>query len=167
LYSSKYFKESQKHIQKLAPKKKIRYNRSNPNPNPPPICENPNLIPKKLRSQENQQNSASFHIDTPQQKFTQSELTAGKPQIHSAITVASSISPSVLQTISFTPLSTAHISTVIPVLPAVRLFSVNMVNRYAPLQLPTNLGAMSQDYQRKITFLMVLALTQHKNIPRR
>jgi len=37
----------------------IHYTRSNPDPNPPPVFENPNLIPKILRRQENQENSAS------------------------------------------------------------------------------------------------------------
>ena len=40
-------------------------------------------------------------------------------------------------------------------LPVVPLFPANMANRYAPLQLPTNPGAMPQDYQGKITYFDV------------
>ena len=35
------------------------YTRANPDPNPPPIFENPNLIPRILRRQESQESSAS------------------------------------------------------------------------------------------------------------
>jgi len=147
-----YFKKNQKHTQKLAPKKKIRYTRSNPDPNPPPMLENPNRIPMILRSQESQEHSAISPLDEHLQNPIQSKLTSGKTPTHSAIVVASSSSPSTLQAIFSTPPSTTYISTVIPALPTVTLISMNMANQYAPLQLPTNPGAMPQYYQRKITY---------------
>jgi len=101
------------------------------------VFQNPNLIPKNLRSQQN---------------LIQSELTPRKAPVLFAITVASSISPSALQTIFSTPPSTTYISTGIPALPAVTFIYANMANRYAPLQLLANLGAMPQDYQSKITY---------------
>ena len=39
---------------------RIHYTRSNPDPNPPPMFENPNLIPRILRRQESQENSTSL-----------------------------------------------------------------------------------------------------------
>jgi len=48
----------------LAPKKKARYTRSNPDPDPPAIFENPNLISKTLRRQENPENFADSDLDT-------------------------------------------------------------------------------------------------------
>jgi len=61
-------------------------------------------------------------------------------------------SPLALQTIVPTPPSIAYISTITPALPVVTLIPANMANRYAPLQLPANLGPMPQDYQSKITY---------------
>jgi len=136
----------------LAPKKKIRYTRSNPDPNPPPVFENPKRIPRILKSQESQEHSASSHLDTYRPNPIQSELTSRKTPILYAIATTSSSLASTLQTILPTPTSTSHISTSILALPAVTLISANMANRYAPLQLPTNIGAMPQDYQSKITY---------------
>ena len=60
-----------------------------------------------------------------------------------------------------TPPFTAHTTTttiaipVIPVIPiilVVPLIPANMANRYAPLQLPANPGALPQEYQSKITY---------------
>jgi len=112
----------------LAPNKKIRYTRSNLDPNPPHIFGNHNLIPNNFRSQDNQENSADLNLDTTQQNSIQTELTAGKSQVFSAITIASPSSPSALQKIFSTPPSTSYIFPIIPVLPAVTLFSVNMEN---------------------------------------
>ena len=47
------------------------------------------------------------------------------------------------------PITTVPVTPVIPVVP---LVLANMANRYAPLQLPANAGALPQDYQSKITF---------------
>lgn len=110
------------------------------------------MIPKNLRSQDNQENSADVNLDTPQQNSTQTKLTVGKTQVLSSTTAASPSSLFVFQNIFSTPPSTTHISTVVPVLPAVTFIPVNMANRYAPLQLAANPGAIPQDYQSKITY---------------
>jgi len=60
-----------------------------------------------------------------------------------------------------TPPFTAHTTTtttvvpvtpIIPVVPVVPLIPANMANRYVPLQLPVNPGALPQEYQSKITY---------------
>jgi hypothetical protein len=56
---------------------------------------------------------------------------------------------------------------VVPFIPVVPLIPVNMANRYAPLQLPANPGAMPQDYQTKITYFDGTGLAQPFNIPRK
>ena len=48
----------------MAPKKKSRYTRSNPDPNPPAIFENPNLIPRNLRKQEGKEDIADSSPET-------------------------------------------------------------------------------------------------------
>ena len=100
------------------------------------MFQNPNLIHKHLRSQQN---------------CTQSKLTPGKASLLSTITVASPSSPSTPQTTLSTPPSTTHILIVIPTPPVVTSISATMENRYTPLHLPTNPGAMPPDYQIKIT----------------
>lgn len=116
------------------------------------MCENPNLIPKILRRQESQEHSASSHLDKHLQNPIQSELTSGKTPNSSVITVASPSSPLAPQTILPTPPSTTYISTIIYALPAVTLIPATMANRYAPLNLHANPGAMPQNYQSKITY---------------
>lgn len=64
------------------------------------------------------------------------------------ITTASPSSPSATPS---TPPSTTHIPIVIATPPAVTFISTTMANRYTPLHLPANLGAIPQDYQSKIT----------------
>jgi len=65
--------------------------------------------------------------------------------------------------ISATPTITASTNTVyvstastviaaVPFIPVIPYIHANMANRYAPLQLPANPGAMPQDYQTKITY---------------
>ena len=41
---------------------------------------------------------------------------------------------------------------IVPFIPIVPLIPANMANRYAPLQLPANPGALPQEYQSKITY---------------
>lgn len=113
------------------------------------------MIPKDLRNQETQENFADLNLETVQQNYLQ---TPAKASVRPHIIVASPSSSSTSQGIFSTPPSTAHISTVVPVvpvvllLPAVPFIPVNMANRYAPLQLPGNPGAMPQNYQSKITY---------------
>lgn len=70
---------------------------------------------------------------------------------------SSSTSQGTFSTPPFTP-HTPPITTVVTVVPVVPfplvvpLIPVNMANRYAPLQLPGNPGAMPQDYQTKIIY---------------
>ena len=52
------FKKIKNIIQNLA-SERTRYTRANPDPNPPQVFENPNMIPKILRRQEIQESSAS------------------------------------------------------------------------------------------------------------
>ena len=112
------------------------------------MFENPNLIPRILRSQESQENFASSHLDKHLQNSIQSELTSERTPNLSMITATSPSSPSATPS---TPPSTTHIPIVIPTPPVVTSISATMANRYTPLHLPTNPGAMPQDYQRKIT----------------
>ncbi len=72
------------------------------------------------------------------------------------ITTASPSSPSTPQTSQpqatpSTPPSTIHILIVVPTTPVVTYIPATMAKRYTPLNLPTNPGAMPQDYQSKIT----------------
>ena len=53
------FREKPKNIPRNLASERIRYTRSNLNPNPPPVFENPNLIPMILRRQESQDSFAS------------------------------------------------------------------------------------------------------------
>lgn len=66
------FLQNTKNSQKLAPKKKARYTRSNLDPDPPAIFENPNLIAKTLRKEENSEPFADSHLETSQQSPTTS-----------------------------------------------------------------------------------------------
>lgn len=129
---------------------RICYTRPNPDPNPPPVFENPNLIPRILRSQENQGNSPSSHFDRHLQNSFQSELTSERTPNLSVITAASPSSPSTPQVILSTPPSSTHISIVIPTPPVITSTSTTMENRYTPLNLPANPGAMPKYYQSKI-----------------
>ena len=123
----------------MAPKKKARYTRSNPDPDIPAIFENPNLISKARRKQENPEKFADSDPETFQQNLTTSEFTPGRAALLSINTTASPSSSSTPQSILSTPLSSAHISTTFRVvsavllLPLVPFISVNMANRYAPL----------------------------------
>jgi len=128
---------------------------SNPDPDPPAVFENPNLIPKILRKQEEQQDFADSSPETVQQNFIP---TPAKASVRPYIATASPTSSSTSQSTFSIPPSTTHISATIPAvpvapfLPVVPFIPTNMENRYAPLQLPGNPGAMPQDYQSKITY---------------
>ena len=138
----------------MAPKKKTRYTRSNPDPNPLPIFENPNLIPKTLRKQEGEE---PFSDSSPEAGFQSNIPTPAKISFHPLTTASQSPSSSSTSQSAFsTPFSAD--TTLIPVaprvlfVPVVLVIPVNMANRYAPLQLPANPGAIPQDYQTKITY---------------
>lgn len=124
----------------MAPKKKTWYTRLNPDPNPPAIFDNPNLIPKSLRKPEKIKRVLLIQI-----------LKHPNRSLFTFV-VSSPSSPLSLQNLFSTPPSTPLITVAIPVLPVVPLFPANMENRYAPLKLPTNPGAMPHDYQGKITY---------------
>lgn len=53
----------------MAPKKKTRYTRWNPEPDPPAIFEYPNLIPMILRKQEQQEDFADSSLEAVQQSY--------------------------------------------------------------------------------------------------
>ena len=139
----------------MAPTKKTRYTRSNPDQNPPAIFENPNLIPKILRKQEEEEHFTDSSPETVPQSYIP---TPAKISLHPHTTAPTSpSSSSTSQTTFSTPPSTSHttiipVVPVVPFIPAVPLILVNMANRYAPLQLLANPGAMPQDYQTKITY---------------
>jgi len=126
-----------------------RYTRSNPDPHPPAIFENPNLIPRNLSKQKQEEFTAS----SPETVQPSSLPTPVKVLFHSTPTspCSSSTSPSTVSA----PLFTTHTTTatpIIPIIPVAPFIPVNMANKYAPLHLPTNPGAMPQDYQTKITY---------------
>jgi len=139
----------------LAPKKKTRYTRSNPDPDPPAVFENPNLIPNILRKQEEKEDFTDSSLEAIPQSYIP---TPAKISFHPHTTAPTSPSSSSTSQSTFsTPPSTAHtpiIPTVpvVPFVPALPFIPINMANRYAPLQLPTNPGAMPLDYQTKITY---------------
>lgn len=152
------FLQNTKNNQKLAPKKKARYTRSNPDPDLPAIFENPNLTTKTLRKQEHLKPFANSHFETPQQSPTTSEFSPVRVAPLSINITASPSPSSTSHSILSTRSSSAHISTTVPVVPAVSFLPVipfiyvNMANRYAPLQLLGNPGAMPQNYQSRITY---------------
>ena len=155
LNSKNFLEKYQKQIRKLALKRKPRYTRSNPDPDPPAVFDNPDLIPKILRKQEEQE----LLVDSSPQEVQQSYIpTPTKPSVCPHIAPSSPSSSSTSQSTFSTPPSTTHIYTTvtvvsaIPFLPVVPFVPVNMENRYAPLLLPANPGAMPQDYQSKITY---------------
>ena len=146
------FLQNTKNSQKLAPKKKARYTRSNLDPDLPAIFENPNLIAKTLRKQENPESFADSHPETSQQSPATSRFSPGRaasPFVNISVSPSSSSTP---HSIFSTPSPSSHISTPVPVVPAILVLPVapfipiNMANRYAPLQLPGNPRAMPQDY---------------------
>ena len=155
LNSKNFLEKYQNQIWKLDPNKKTRYTRSNTNPDPPTVFDNPNLIPKILRKQEEQEQFADSSPETVQQNYIPTPV---KPSVHPHTAPSSPSSSSTSQNTFSTPPSTAQISIVVPAVPAVPFLPVvpfilvNMANRYAPLQLPRNPGAMPQDYQSKITY---------------
>jgi len=64
-----------------------------------------------------------------------------------------SITPSVISTVPVTPVTPViPVIPAVPIIPVVLIIPANMANRYAPLQLPSNAGALPQDYQSKITY---------------
>ena len=152
-------------IEKLAPKKEKRHTRSNPNPNPPIVFENPNTIPRIIRNQLGQETLAAL---TPETTYPNPILTPIKALFRS--TPDSPSSSSTPRSPPFTPPSTAHIpltgtltstipiTPVVPIVPVIPFIPVNptnptnMANRYAPLQLPANAAALPQDYQNKISY---------------
>lgn len=131
----------------MAPKRKTRHTRSNPDPNPPPVFENPNLIHKTQKSQKEPEQSPESSPEAVQHTFIP---TPSKPTFHLHTTHSSPSSSSTSQNILSTPnTQTTRVVLVVPVVPHI---PPNMANRYAPLQLPNNPGAMPQDYQGKITY---------------
>jgi len=146
---------SKKQVQKLAPKKKTRCTRSNTDPDPPTVFENPNLISKILRKQEGKEDIVDSSLETIQQSYIP---TPAKVSFHTCVTPTSTSSSSTSQRTFPTPPSTIRISSsilavpVVPFLPVVPFIPINMANCYAPLQLPEKPGAIPQDYQTKITY---------------
>lgn len=113
------------------------------------MFENPNLIPRILRRQESQENSASYcqentiqdpifielqievvtsHLNGYLQNSIQSELTSKRTPNLCMITTASPSSPSAPQATPSTPPSTTHIPIVIPSPPVVTSISATMAN---------------------------------------
>lgn len=114
----------------MAPKKKTRYTRSSPDPNPPVFFENHNLIPKALRKQEEEEHFTDSSPETVPQSYIPTPIKALVHPHASAPTSPSSSSTS--QSTFSTPPSTSH-TIVIPFVPVVPFIPVNMANRYAPL----------------------------------
>ena len=106
------------------------------------MFENPNLISRILRRQESQENSASSHLHRHFQNLIQSELTYERTPNLFVTTTTSPSSPSAPQAALSTPPSTTHIPIVIPTPLVVTPISATMANRYTPLNLPANPGAM-------------------------
>lgn len=107
------------------------------------------MIPKILRKQE----QIEDFTDPSPEIIPQSYIpTRAKISFHPHTTAPTSpTSSSTSQSTFSTPPFTAHtpvITTIIPAvlvipfIPVVPLIPVNMANRYAPLQLPANLGVM-------------------------
>ena len=137
----------------MATKNKTHYTRSNPDPNPPAIFENPDLILRILRKQERKKDIVVSSSQSIQQNYIP---TPAKVSFHPRIVVSPSSSSTSQSTFS-TPPFTTHttiipVVSVVPFVPAMPFIPVNIANRYAPLQLPTNPGAMPQDIQTKITY---------------
>ena len=150
---------TQKTIQKLAPKKNPRYIRSSPDPDPPAVFENPNLIPKILRNQEQRQDFADLSpeaaplscVPTPVKVLFRSTPTS--PYSSSTSQSTPSIPPFTAHTAkTTTAVPVTSVIPVVPVIPVIPLIPANMANRYAPLQFPANPGALPQEYQSKITY---------------
>ena len=118
-----------------------------------------------IRRQESQENYANSHRDKHLQNSILSELTFDKTPNLSVITTASPSSPSTPQTTLSTPPSTTHIPIVIPTPPVVTSISAIMANRYTPLHLPANPGAIPQDYQSKIHSFEGIGTYIAQNIP--
>jgi len=104
------------------------------------------LIPRNLRKKDRNEDFAVSSPKTVPQIYIPTPI---KASFHPH-TIVSPSSSSTSQSTSSTPPFTAHtpITTVITVVlgvsffPTVPLIPINMANRYAPLQLPANLGAM-------------------------
>ena len=128
----------------------MRNTRSNPDPNSPAVIENPNLIPKIIRKQKQKEDPIAASPEIVQPSCVPTPV---KVLFRSTPTspCSSSTSPNTVSTPPFTTHTTAS-TPIILVTPVVPLIPVNMANRYAPLQLPTNPEAMPQDYQTKITY---------------
>ena len=128
----KYPKNIKKQVQKLAPKRETRHTRSNPDPNPPAIFENPNTIPKVIRKQREQETLADSSPETAHPNPVPTPI-----KVLFRCTLGSPSSPSTSQSPPFTPPSTAHIpltntlvSTVptTPIVPVVHVIPVIPVN---------------------------------------
>ena len=149
----------------MAPKNNSRYTRSNPGPNLPAAFENPNLIPKILRKQEQRED---FADNSPETVHPSSVPTPVKVLFRSA--PASPGSSSTSQSTPFTPPITAHTTTfvtAVPVVPVVPLIPVNMANRYAPCNYLQILGLCLRITKLKSHILIELVLAQPFSIPRR
>lgn len=119
------------------------------------------LVPDPVFIENLQFEAVSVSIDKHLQNSIQSELTSERTPDPSTITTTSPSSSSVPhtsqpqttppQTPPSTPPSTTHIPIVTPTPSVVTSIHAAMANRYTPLVLPANLGAMPQDYESKIT----------------
>ena len=124
---------------KLAPKKNSCYTRSNPDPHPPVVFENPNLISRSPNKQKQKdcttpslENVQPSCIPTPVKVLFRSNPTSPS---------SSSTPPST----GSTPSSTSHTATTTPTILVIRVVPfvpATMANRYAHLQLPANPRAM-------------------------
>ena len=116
---------------KLAPKKKNRHIRSNPDPSPPPVFNNPNLINKNYKNQKGIEQSPDSSPEAVQHNFIP---TPSKPTVHIRTPHSPPSSSSTPQNLFSTP--NTHTVPITPVVQIIPLIPVNMANRYAPLQLP-------------------------------
>ena len=119
------------------------------------MVDNPNLISKNLRKQLEKE---TLSDPSPETGFQGNIPTPAKVSFHPHLSAPHSPSSSSTPQGTFsTPPSTTH-TPLIPFPPLVTAIPVvfavppNMANRYAPLQLPANPGAMPQDYQTKISY---------------
>lgn len=140
----------------MAPKKNPQYTRSNPDPNPPPVFENPNTIPKFVKKQQGPDKLVDLSPETvhPNPISTPIKvLFQSTPSSPSSPSTSQSPPPTSSPT-AHTPLTNAlgsatPVTPTVPVVPVVQINPVNpanMANRYVPLQLPTNAAALPHDY---------------------
>ena len=141
-----FLENSKRLAQKLAPKKNLRYTRANPDPNPPTVFENPNIIPKFIKKQQGLDKLADLSPETVHPNPISTPI-----KVLFRSTPNSPSSPSTSQSPPLTSSSPTHtpldntLGSAIPVTPVVPIVPfvpvalvnppnlVNMANRYAPL----------------------------------